>query len=277
MKKTKFALIGNPVSHSLSPIMHNYWFNKYNINAEYQPLNINENEIEKVIGKVKDKEIKGINVTLPYKKSVIPFLTRTINDANDTHSVNTVMLDKDDNLIGENTDVFGFQAAFLKSIPNLEKKSKKVLILGAGGVAPSIILALLKSNILDISLTNRTHEKSLFLKKKFKTINIIKWSDISIELNKFDILINATSLGLKSSDEFDNDFSNFKKKMIFIDTIYNPAQTKLLKYFKSNKIKSFNGLNMLIYQGQKSFFLWNKINPEVDDDLLKLLESKLDK
>ena len=277
MKKTKFALIGNPVSHSLSPIMHNYWFNKYNINAEYQPLNINENEIEKVIGKVKDKEIKGINVTLPYKKSVIPFLTRTINDANDTHSVNTVMLDKDDNLIGENTDVFGFQAAFLKSIPNLEKKSKKVLILGAGGVAPSIILALLKSNILDISLTNRTHEKSLFLKKKFKTINIIKWSDISIELNKFDILINATSLGLKSSDEFDNDFSNFKRKMIFIDTIYNPAQTKMLKYFKSNKIKSFNGLNMLIYQGQKSFFLWNKINPEVDDDLLKLLESKLDK
>ena len=277
MKKTKFALIGNPVSHSLSPIMHNYWFNKYNINAEYQPLNINENEIEKVIGKVKDKEIKGINVTLPYKKSVIPFLTRTINDANDTHSVNTVMLDKDDNLIGENTDVFGFQAAFLKSIPNVEKKSKKVLILGAGGVAPSIILALLKSNILDISLTNRTHEKSLFLKKKFKTINIIKWSDISIELNKFDILINATSLGLKSSDEFDNDFSNFKRKMIFIDTIYNPAQTKMLKYFKSNKIKSFNGLNMLIYQGQKSFFLWNKINPEVDDDLLKLLESKLDK
>lgn len=277
MKKTKFALIGNPVSHSLSPIMHNYWFNKYNINAEYQPLNINENEIENVITKIKDKEIKGINVTLPYKKSVIPFLTRTINDANDTHSVNTVMLDEYDNLIGENTDVFGFQAAFLKSIPNLEKKSKKVLILGAGGVAPSIILALLKSNILDISLTNRTHEKSLFLKKKFKTINIIKWSDISIELNKFDILINATSLGLKSSDEFDNDFSNFKKKMIFIDTIYNPAQTKMLKYFKSNKIKSFNGLNMLIYQGQKSFFLWNKINPEVDDDLLKLLESKLDK
>ncbi len=277
MKKKKFALIGNPVSHSLSPIMHNYWFNKYNINADYQPLNINENEIEKVISKIKDKEIKGINVTLPYKKSVIPFLTRTINDANDTHSVNTIMLDESDNVVGENTDVFGFQAAFLKSIPNLEKKTKKVLILGAGGVAPSIILALLKSNILNISITNRTHEKSLFLKKKFKTINIIKWSDVSIKLSQFDILINATSLGLKPSDEFNNDFSNFKKDMIFIDTIYNPPQTKMLKYFKSNKIKSFNGLNMLIYQGQKSFYLWNKINPEVDDELLKLLESKVNK
>ena len=100
MKKTKFALIGNPVSHSLSPIMHNYWFNKYNINAEYQPLNINENEIERVIDKIKDKEIKGINVTLPYKKSVIPFLARTVNDAKDTHSVNTILLDESNNLIG---------------------------------------------------------------------------------------------------------------------------------------------------------------------------------
>ena len=115
-----------------------------------------------------------------------------------------------------------------------------------------------------------------FLKKNFKNLNIIKWNDFSKELNKFDIIINATSLGLKSSDEFENDFSNFKKNMIYIDTIYNPAQTKMLKYFKSNKIKSFNGLNMFIYQGQKSFYLWNKINPEVDDELLKLLESKLD-
>ena len=91
----------------------------------------------------------------------------------------------------------------------------------------------------------------------------------------FDIVINATSLGLKTSDNFNIDLSNFKKSMIFIDTIYNPAQTQMLKYFKSNKIKSFNGLNMLIYQGQKSFYLWHKINPEIDDGLIKLLESKL--
>ncbi len=150
-----------------------------------------------------------------------------------------------------------------------------MLILGAGGVAPSIILALLKSNITDISIANRTYEKLLFLKKNFKEINIIKWDDFSKEFDKFDIVINATSLGLKKDDDFKIDFSNFKKSMIFIDTIYNPAQTKMLEYFKSNKIRSFNGLNMLIYQGQKSFYLWNKINPEVDDELLKLLDTKL--
>ena len=276
MKKKKFAIIGSPVSHSLSPIMHNYWFKKYNIDAEYELLDIDKSEIQNVIDKIKNKEIKGINVTLPYKKSVIPFLSKTINDANETHSVNTVMLDQKNNLIGENTDVFGFQAAYLKSIPNQEKKNKKVLVLGAGGVAPSIILALLKSKIHNIALSNRTYEKSLFLKKNFKNLNIIKWNDFSKEVNKFDIIINATSLGLSSSNEFDSDFSNFNKNMVYIDTIYNPAETKMIKYFKSNKIRTHNGLNMLIYQGQKAFYLWNKINPEVDDELLKLLGSKLD-
>ncbi len=275
MKKIKFAIIGNPISHSLSPIMHNYWFNKYNIDAEYELLNVTENQVQDVINKIKDKEIKGINVTLPYKKFVIPYLNRTINDAKETHSVNTVMLDDKGDLIGENTDVFGFQAAYLKSIPNQEKKGKKALILGAGGVAPSIILALLKSNIQNISLVNRTFEKSLFLKKNFKSINILNWNDFSNYVGNYDIIINATSLGLNINDEFKNDFSKYKKSMIYIDTIYNPSETKMIKYFKSNKVKSFNGLNMFIYQGQKAFYLWNKINPEVDDELLRLLESKL--
>jgi shikimate dehydrogenase len=275
MKKTRFAIIGNPISHSLSPTLHNYWFHKYNINAEYESLNIDENQIQDVIDKIKNKEIKGINVTLPYKKSVIPFLNKIINDANETHSVNTIMLDDNGSLIGDNTDVFGFQAAYLKSIPNQEKKNKKALILGAGGVSPSIILALSKSNIQNISLTNRTYEKSLFLQKKFKNITLIKWSEYSKKLKEFDFIINATSLGLKSNDEFKNDFSNCKKSMVYIDTIYNPAETKMIKYFRSNKIKSLNGLNMFIYQGQKAFYLWNKINPEIDDELLKLLESKL--
>ena len=275
MKKAKFAIIGNPVSHSLSPTMHNYWFDKYDIKAEYEVLKIEENQIQSVINKIKEKEIKGINVTLPYKKSVIPFLDRIVNDANETHSVNTIMLDKNNNLVGENTDVFGFQAAYLKSFSNQEKKNKKALIFGAGGVAPSIILALLKSNIVDISLANRTYEKSLFLKKNFKEIKVIKWEDCSEEIGKFDILINATSLGLKTSDNFQIDFSTFKKSLLYIDTIYNPPQTQMVKFFKSKKVRSINGLNMLIYQGQKSFYLWNKINPEVDDNLLKLLESKL--
>ena len=146
MKKVKFAIIGKPISHSLSPTLHNYWFKKYNIEAEYELLNIEENKVKDVIESVKEKKIKGINVTLPYKRFVIPFLSKTVNDANETHSVNTVLLDDNGNLIGENTDVFGFQAAYLKSLPDSEKKNKKTLILGDVGVAPSIIFSLINEH-----------------------------------------------------------------------------------------------------------------------------------
>ena len=274
MSKKKFVIIGDPISHSLSPTMHNYWFKKYKLNADYQLLQIKEKEISEVIEKIKKKEINGVNVTLPYKRAIIPFLSKTVNDASETHSVNTIMLNNE-SVVGENTDVFGFQAAYLKSFSIEEKKNKKVLILGAGGVAPSIILALLKSNISLITLSNRTFEKSLFLQKKFKNINVIKWEKISSELPNFDILINATSLGLESGENFDSNFTNFKKTLIYIDTIYNPKQTKLIQYFKSKNVRTFNGLHMLIYQGQKSFYLWNKINPEIDDELIRLLESKI--
>ncbi len=275
MSKKKFAIIGDPISHSLSPTLHNYWFKKYKIDAEYSLLNIQPNEIRKVIDKIKREEIKGINVTLPYKISVIPFLNKTINDANETHSVNTILVDDNGSVIGENTDVFGFQAAYLKSIPDSEKKNKKILILGAGGVAPSIILALTKSYFNNIFLANRTYDKSLFLKRKFTNINVVKWEEYLKVFDQFDIVINATSLGLKEGNDFKDKVTKFKKNLIYIDTIYNPPQTKMIKLFKSCNIKTFNGLSMFIYQGQKSFYLWNKINPEVDDELLKLLEKKL--
>ena len=277
MKRLKFAIIGKPLSHSLSPILHNYWFKKYNIEANYELMEIEEAQIKKTIELIKKKEIKGINVTLPYKKAVIPFLSKIINDAEQTHSVNAILLDESDNVIGENTDVFGFQAGYLQTFVNQKKNNTKALILGAGGVSPSIILALKKLKITNIYLSNRTFEKSLFLKQKFKNLNLMKWEEYPKYINEFDIIINATSLGLNKGQDFKINFKEPKKNLIYVDTIYNPQQTNMIKHFKSKNIKTFNGLDMFIYQGQKAFFLWNKINPEVDDNLIKLLESKLSK
>ena len=277
MKKRKYAIIGKPISHSLSPILHNYWFKKYRIEGEYNLLEIQEKEIESVIKKISEDELQGLNVTLPYKQKVIPYLGKMVNDAGESYSVNTIFKDKEGNIIGENTDVFGFQAGYLKNIINLEKKKQKVLILGAGGVSPSIILALKKSQIDNISLTNRTHEKSLFLKKKFPNLNIVNWLSYKDEIQNFDIIINATSLGLKGSKDFDNFFKNVKTDLIYIDTIYNPYQTNMIRNLKSRNIQTFNGLDMFIYQGQKSFYIWHKINPEIDQELINLLESEIKK
>ena len=273
MNKKLFAIIGSPVAHSLSPVLHNYWFKKYDIKAEYSLLDIKEKDIEIVIKKIRDKELNGINITLPYKQKVIPFVDQLINDAKSTNSVNTIFLDEANTVVGDNTDVFGLQAAYLKEISNTE--NKKALVIGAGGVSPSVIYSLQKSKIKDIAVINRTHEKSIFLKKRFNFLNVLNWTSLKEEVSKFDIIINATSLGLKNGNDFEFNFNNIKDNLIYIDTIYNPLETKTIKFLKENKIKTFNGLEMFIYQGQKSFYLWNKINPEIDQKLVELLLNKL--
>ncbi len=272
MKKS-FGIIGNPIKHSLSPILHNYWFSKYGINANYSVIEASDKDLPKIIDKIKNGKYVGINVTLPFKQKIINYIDKIVNDAELTGSVNTVLLDNDKIVLGENTDVFGLQAAYLKEIDN--SLNKKVLIIGAGGVSPSVVLSIQKSGIKNISITNRTNEKCIFLKKKFNYLNIIPWKDLESEINNFDIIINATSLGLKNGQDFNFNFSNTKKDVIYIDTIYNPLETKTYKYLKDEGKRVFNGLDMFIYQGQKSFYLWNKINPEIDDDLIDLLNSKL--
>ena len=269
----KFGIIGNPIKHSLSPVLHNYWFNKYNIDASYSLIDIEESDITKIIKKIKSKELNGINITLPYKQKIVPHIDILVNDAEATSSVNTVYLNDQETVVGENTDVYGLQAAYLKELDKTSKKN--ALVIGAGGVSPSVILSLQKSGVTEICITNRTREKCIFLKKKFNGLKIIEWSNLKEEIKKFDIIINATSLGLKGGQNFDFDFENTKMNLVYIDTIYNPLETKTLKYLKSRDIKVFNGLDMFIYQGQKSFYLWNKINPEIDQKLVELLLSKL--
>tara|TARA_B100001057_G_scaffold140478_1_gene140154 strand:- start:1228 stop:2049 length:822 start_codon:yes stop_codon:yes gene_type:complete len=271
--KKKFAIIGNPIQHSLSPVLHEYWFKKYNIDANYSIIEALDKDLPKIVEKIKQGYYSGINVTLPFKQKIINYVDKIVNDAELTGSVNTLLLDNSNTVIGENTDVYGLQAAYLKEIEN--SSNKKALVIGAGGVSPSVILSIKKSGIRNISISNRTSEKCIFLKKKYNFLNIIPWVDLKSEIKNFDIIINATSLGLKNGDDFNFNFSNTKNETIYIDTIYNPLETKTFKYLKEQGRKVFNGLDMFLYQGQKSFYLWNKINPEIDDELVDLLNLKI--
>jgi len=137
----KYLVIGNPIEHSLSPKLHNYWIKKNNIDAVYDKKQLNETDIERIISEVKDCKIDGINVTVPFKKSVIPFIDELSFEANKAQSVNTIYK-KNNKIVGHNTDTSGFELAIKKI--NYDVKGKKVFILGAGGVVPSIILALKK-------------------------------------------------------------------------------------------------------------------------------------
>jgi len=275
MTKKKFGIIGNPLSHSLSPVLHNFWYEKYKLSANYSLIEIGLNEIEEVIKKIRNKELQGINVTIPYKQAVIPFLDLIISDAKETISVNTISLNERDQVVGNNTDVYGFEQGFINKLRDQNLEKNKVLILGAGGVTPSVIYALLKKGIKQIFLANRTIKKCEDIKKKFPYIEIIIWEKIEAAAENMDIIINTTSLGLKNGIDFKEEFKVIKKNLIYFDVIYNPEETTMIKKFKKRNIETYNGLEMFIYQGQKSFFLWNKINPELDKELKQNIMLKL--
>ena len=275
MTEKNYGIIGKPLSHSLSPLLHNFWFKKNSIKANYTLIEIEIDQISSIIDKIKKEELHGVNVTTPYKQAVIPFLDLIINDARKTSSVNTIYLNNEGRVVGENTDVYGFDYSFIKKIKDKDLLGKKILILGAGGVTPSIIYALEKKKIKKIFISNRTVEKAENIKKKFPFIEIVFWENINEKSHEMDIIINATSLGMKDGKNFQQTIKKFKTDLIYYDIVYNPLETTMLKNFKEKQIKVFNGLEMFLYQGQKSFYLWNKINPEINDELKKIMSFNL--
>jgi shikimate dehydrogenase len=261
----KFLVIGNPIEHSLSPTLHNYWIKSNNINAIYEKKKLDEDELEDTVLQIKQKKIEGANITVPFKKTIIPFLDELSAEAKITQSVNTLYL-KENKVIGHNTDIFGFETSIKKSKFNIF--NKEVLILGAGGVVPSIIFALKKMKVSKIKISNRTKEKAESLKKLFKDIEIIEWGKIP----NFDVIINATSIGLKKDDHINLDFSLISKNKLFYDVIYNPRKTNFLETGKSIGNTVLNGKLMFIYQALSTFNIWHGIEPRVNENVLKLLD-----
>jgi len=257
----KYLVIGNPIEHSLSPKLHNHWIKENNIDAMYDKKELSENEIKGIINEVKKEKINGINVTVPFKKSVIPFLDELTPLADEAQSVNTIFK-KDNKVFGDNTDIGGFEQG-LKHI-NYSVKNKKVFILGAGGVVSSIIIALKRLRVAKISLSNRTKKKAEDLKKKYSGLEIIDWG----ETTDFNMIINATSLGLKKDDEIKLNYADIGPNKLFYDVIYNPNKTKFLSNAKQFGNQIENGKMMFIYQAQLAFKIWHNLLPKINDKLL---------
>ena len=228
----------------------------------YDKIKLKESELKDFINKLRNEEIHGVNVTVPFKNKVIKYLDKLSLEVETTDSVNTIYKSGND-IIGHNTDVAGFELGLRHSKINVLHKS--ILILGAGGVVPSIIYSLLSMGCKKIFLSNRTFEKAENIKKKFNEVEVVKWGKIP----DFDIIINATSIGLKG-DSLDLNL-NIKDK-IFYDVIYNPKETQFLKKAKENGNRIENGMYMFIYQANQSFSIWNNVIPKIDEEVLKILK-----
>jgi len=255
-----YLVIGNPIEHSLSPKLHNFWFKENNISATYDKKLIVESELESFFSFMKKNNIAGVNVTVPFKQKVITFLDKISDLSIKAKSVNTIVLDNGQ-LIGDNTDIIGFQ----NSLNKFNLKGKKALIFGAGGVVSSVVLALNNLGLENITITNRTKNKAEILSEKYN-LEVCEWGKIL----DADIYINCTSIGLNKNDSMDLDFSKINGK-IFYDIIYKPKTNFLINAEKyGNQI--IDGKMMFLYQAQKSFEIWHGIKPQICEQTKVLLD-----
>jgi len=274
-----YFVIGNPIVHSLSPVIHNHWFRKYNIEGYYEKRKLEEEDLKNFINEIRNnKNINGANITVPFKKKIINFLDELSSAAQTTQSVNTIVK-KNGKIIGHNTDVSAFNETIKNYIKNkFDNKSLNSLIIGAGGVTSSVISSLVNLNNINNTLyiMNRTKKKAedlvlSGLTSASKRPNVLDWGDIPQNL---DIVINTTSVGLVKDESLNLDFSNYKgtNNTLFYDLIYNPKETNFLTDAKKRGNQIKNGQMMFLLQAKHAFRLWTNIDVEIDNEVLKLVD-----
>ncbi len=256
----RFAVIGNPVAHSLSPRLHEYVFKQLGINANYSAIQCTMKQLPNIIKRLQNGQLNGLNVTLPLKQAVLPLLDVVDEHAKAIGAVNCIKV-KDEKLIGYNTDWIGFIRALQNA--KIEISGRTCIIIGAGGVARSVAYALALYNVNKIFIINRSAEHASELKKQLKInffdteIKITKWNEIDKHELYQALIVNCTSVGMVPNVD---DNPVLKKYLLpsqtIIDVIYSPFQTKLYQVGQSMGAKTLSGLPMLIYQALNSLAIW---------------------
>ncbi len=271
--KTKvYGLVGNGIQNSLSPMIHNYINEKLDINAVYVPLDVELVNSNNIIQSIKTLNIYGANVTMPYKEVVTQHI-KLKDDANQIKAVNTIV-NKNGDLYGYNTDIYGIEKAFEYNSINVENKN--VIVFGAGGSAKSVVYFLAKHKA-NISIINRTEQKAIDLANDVNKVydcEIKVFLNLDyINLNEVNVVINTTSVGYNDENKtvVSNKEMAIMSELEFVyDLVYTPRETKLLRISKENNIKCDNGITMLVYQGVKSYEIWNnlKISQQMCENII---------
>ncbi len=275
------GVIGHPIKHSQSPMMHNFAFNKGNLDFVYLPFDIAPTNLKDALKGMVALGIAGFNVTVPHKERIVEHLDELSDSAKIVNAVNTVVIENG-KLTGYNTDVNGI----IRTLDNYKEKisGKTVSVIGAGGAARAVIYALINNfNVKKINIINRTVEKAESLKdyfsskmlfEKIKTYELIP-PDVTNVLAKSKLIVNASSIGMSPEDD-DSPTTipeSFNSKQIVFDVVYNPRKTKLLSIAESKGATVVNGLNMFIEQGAKAFELWTNEKMPVEK-IMKILDKE---
>ena len=269
------GVIGDPINHTRSPLIHNYWIKKNNINCFYIPLNVKSSELEKKLNFIRELGFCGLNVTIPHKEKIINLADEIMESAKVIGAANTIYF-KDGKIIADNTDTYGFYQSILKNFPKYNFRKEKVLVFGSGGAARAVTSVFLKEKAFEISIINRNRERAERLRDVLSPrINIYDWNDYSKALFDASTVVNTTSLGNIGFEKFSIDLKGVRKNGIAIDLVYNPLKTSFMKKAEKENLKVINGLDMLIYQAKKGFQKWFNKTPTYTPELRKLIENSL--
>ncbi len=260
------AVIGNPISHSLSPKLHSYWLNRYGIEGEYTALKVTEDALETTLRELPAKGFIGANVTIPHKVSVMQFADQLTDRATLIGAANTLIFKEDGRIFADNTDGYGFMANLRQGAPEWDPKAGPAAIFGAGGAARAIIVALADSGVPEIIIANRTRAKAEALRADFGArVTVVDWVQADKMLEDANTVINTTSLGMTGAHEFKVSLDALSPKAVVTDIVYNPLQTPFLKAAAEKGCTAVDGLGMLLHQGVPGFERWFGRRPEVDD------------
>jgi shikimate dehydrogenase len=259
------AVLGSPITHSKSPLLHGYWLNKYNIKGRYVPIDVSSSNLKQILSAMPKMGFVGANVTIPHKESVLTFADQISDRASLIGAANTLSFMEGGKIYADNTDGVGFMENIRHNAPNWKPQIGPAMLLGAGGAARAVVASLLESGVPEIWITNRTKVRAeQFVADFGARLKIIDWVNSSQVLGDVNILINSTSLGMVDKPPLNINLDRLSQKSLVTDLVYTPLETRLLTTARKKGCDTVDGLGMLIHQAVAGFTRWFGQKPEAD-------------
>lgn len=262
------AVIGSPIAHSRSPLVHGYWLKRYGIRGSYVPMDIDAADLEAVFRNMPKMGFVGCNVTLPHKESAFSLADHVSDAARSIGAANTMTFHADGSIHADNTDGYGFIANLRGGAPLWDPKSGPAAVIGAGGAARAIVHSLLVEGAPEVRITNRTRSRAEALRDDFGTaVTIVDWCDAGAMLDGAATVVNTSSLGMDGKDDFAIPLDALSENSVVTDCVYTPLQTPLLRIAAQRGCTTVDGLGMLLYQAAPGFERWFGRRPDVTEEL----------
>ena len=267
--KAKLAgVFGWPVAHSRSPRLHGFWLQRHGIDGAYLPFAVRPENLAAALRALPVLGLRGVNLTLPHKEAALGLLDHVSEEARRIGAVNTIVIDGEGRLEGRNTDGYGFLAHLKASVPGWRPASGPAVLLGAGGAARAIAVALLDAGVPELRLVNRTPERAAALPSALGgNIAAVAWRDRSLVLEEAALLVNSTTLGMVGQPPLDIDLARLPREAPVYDIVYAPLETPLLATARARGHPCVDGIGMLLHQARPGFAAWFGVEPEVTAEL----------